>query len=66
MTTSRELPTFVDLSAEQDEICELPLDRNFLISGGPGTGKSIMAVYRAQAFAIDDRPPVLLMYNRGP
>jgi len=64
MSLPDELPRFERLTAEQDEVQFLPLNGNFLISGPPGTGKSVMAIHRAQALAIDDRTPVLLMYNR--
>lgn len=61
--TSDELPSYEDLSDEQDEVYNLPLDGNFLVSGPPGTGKSIMALYRAEALTIDDRNPSILMFN---
>lgn len=57
------LPTFEDLTKEQDLIYNLDLDGNYLVSGPPGTGKSVMALYRAQVLTFDDREPALLMYN---
>lgn len=57
------LPTFEDLSREQDEIFNLPFDGNYVVSGPPGTGKSVMALYRAQALTFDDREPDLLMFS---
>ncbi|MFC7958860.1 DEAD/DEAH box helicase [Rhodococcoides kroppenstedtii] len=57
------LPAFEDLSKEQDLIYNLDLDGNYLVSGPPGTGKSVMALYRAQVLTFDDRAPALLMYN---
>lgn len=57
------LPAFEDLSKEQDLIYNLDLDGNYLVSGPPGSGKSIMALYRAQVLTFDDREPTLLMYN---
>jgi superfamily I DNA/RNA helicase len=57
------LPAFEDLSKEQDVIYNLELDGNYIVSGPPGTGKSVMALYRAQALTIDDRQPAVLMYN---
>lgn len=59
-----KLPAFEDLSKEQDLIYNLDLDGNYLVSGPPGTGKSVMALYRAQVLAIDDRKPAVLMYSR--
>lgn len=58
------LPTFQDLSEEQDEVMELPLNGNFLVSGPPGTGKSVMALWRAQTLSWDGREPAILMFNR--
>jgi DNA helicase IV len=58
-----KLPAFEDLSKEQDLIYNLDLDGNYLVSGPPGTGKSVMALYRAQILTIDDREPAVLMYS---
>jgi DNA helicase IV len=60
---SDELPSYEDLSDEQDEVYNLPLDGNYMVSGPPGTGKSVMALYRAEALTIDDRTPSILMFN---
>lgn len=57
------LPAFEDLSKEQDLIYNLELDGNYLVSGPPGTGKSVMALYRAQVLTFDDREPDVLMYS---
>lgn len=57
------LPAFEDLSKEQDLIYNLGLDGNHLVSGPPGTGKSVMALYRAQVLTFDDRDPDVLMYS---
>ncbi len=59
-----KLPAFEDLSKEQDLIYNLDLDGNYLVSGPPGTGKSVMALYRAQVLTIDDREPAVLMYSK--
>src|SRR6185437_12924577 len=58
-----KLPAFEDLSKEQDLIYNLDLDGNFLVSGPPGTGKSVMALYRAQMLSFDDREPAVLTYS---
>ncbi|MBF6095722.1 hypothetical protein [Nocardia cyriacigeorgica] len=58
------LPDFEDLSTEQDRFYSLGLDGNYLVSGPPGTGKSVMALYRAQALTFDDREPAVLMYSK--
>ncbi|MFJ4171662.1 3'-5' exonuclease [Paenarthrobacter sp. NPDC089714] len=59
-----KLPAFEDLSKEQDLIYSLELDGNYLVSGPPGTGKSVMALYRAQMLTFDEREPSVLMYSR--
>lgn len=59
-----KLPAFEDLSKEQDLIFNLDLDCNYIVSGPPGTGKSVMALYRAQALTFDDREPSVLMYSK--
>ena len=59
------LPVLQDLSKEQLEIYGLPLKGTYLVSGPPGTGKSVMAVYRAQ-MQQERAPDVqvrLLMFN---
>lgn len=57
------LPAFEDLSKEQDLIYNLDLDGNYLVTGPPGTGKSVMALYRAQVLTFDDREPAVLMFS---
>ena len=59
-----KLPAFEDLSKEQDLIYNLDLDGNYIVSGPPGTGKSVMALYRAQVLTFDDREPAVLMYSK--
>ena len=43
-----ELPRYRELTKEQENIRRLPPDGTYLITGGPGTGKSIVALIRAQ------------------
>ncbi len=40
-----------DLSEEQLPIYNLPLNRNYIVKGGPGTGKTVMAYFRANRIA---------------
>lgn len=58
------LPTYQQLSKEQDRIYNLPLDQSCLVTGPPGTGKTIMALYRARALQEARRRCQLLMYGR--
>lgn len=42
-----KLPKYSDLTNEQRIIVNLPLDKNHLVTGAPGTGKSVIAIYSA-------------------
>lgn len=58
-------PSYDDLSKEQDAICVLaPLDGVTLVTGPPGTGKTVVAFYRAEVAAKKKQPPKLVMYNQ--
>jgi superfamily I DNA/RNA helicase len=59
-----DLPTYQELSKEQLEIYNLPLDGDYLVSGPPGTGKTVMALYRAQMYHNEsDVTPTVVQYN---
>jgi superfamily I DNA/RNA helicase len=53
--------TFLDLAPSQQDLLEsLPSDGNHLVSGAPGTGKSVLAVHRAALLDLMGHPTVLL------
>lgn len=58
------LPDFDGLSHDQDDVLALPLDESAIVLGPPGSGKTIMALYRAKLLHGAGRPTLLLMYNR--
>src|SRR5687767_5811755 len=58
------LPSYQDLSKEQDRINNLPLDASFLVVGPPGTGKTVMALYRAEMLGSKGTELSLLMHSR--
>ena len=58
------LPSYQQLSKEQDKINNLSLGESFLVTGPPGTGKTVMALYRAQMLAKQKVKASLLMHSR--
>ncbi len=59
-----KLPTYQQLTKEQDKINNLPLDGTWLVTGPPGTGKTVMALYRSKMITDRRQKAVLLMYGR--
>lgn len=60
------LPNYSDLSEEQDNIyLDAPMDGTIFVTGPPGTGKTVIAFYRADVVAEKDEGDVTVaMYNR--
>ena len=65
------LPTWDELQSvpEQRDVLEYPLDRSLFVAGPPGSGKTVLAVQRAEmaaALAADDAGPsvAIVTYNR--
>ena len=58
------LPGIHDLNKGQDEALALPLEGQHLIVGGPGTGKSVVALLRTRRLAENNRIYQTLVYNR--
>lgn len=58
------LPDFNSLSAEQDDVLDLPLDTSVIVTGPPGTGKTIIAIWRAYMLHRVERPTLLLMFGK--
>lgn len=58
------LPGIQDLNKDQDAALALPLKGQHLIVGGPGTGKSVVALLRARRLARNERTYRALVYNR--
>ena len=58
-----ELPGIQDLSKEQEAARALPKEGRHLIVGGPGTGKSVLALIRARRHARDDDDHLFLVFN---
>ncbi len=58
-----ELPGIQDLSKEQEAARALSKEGRHLIVGGPGTGKSVLALIRARRHSRDDDDYVFLVFN---
>jgi len=59
------LPSYNDLSREQDNVYLMaPLTGAILVSGPPGSGKTVMAFYRADTVARKGNQPTIIMFNR--
>jgi len=58
------LPGVDELTPEQDLALELPAEGNHLLIGGPGTGKSVIALLRASRLVRTKKANVFLAYNR--
>lgn len=58
-----KLPRIQDLSKEQETALARSLDGQHVIVGGPGTGKSVVALLRARKLARESRDYVFLVYN---
>lgn len=58
------IPTYRELSKEQVDVLNLPEKGRFLVSGPPGTGKSVMVLKRAEAVNDSGMNPEIVMYGR--
>ncbi len=58
-----QLPGEEQLNKDQDRVLALPEDGQYLIVGGPGTGKSVVALLRALKYH-KNKAYVFLVYNK--
>jgi superfamily I DNA/RNA helicase len=57
------LPGIHELNKDQDEALALPMEGRHLIIGGPGTGKSVVALLRARRLKKENKTYRVLVYN---
>ena len=62
-TRTFQLPGIQDLNKEQEDVMALPVDGQYLVVGGPGTGKSVVALLRARKLSREKIQYVFLVYN---
>jgi superfamily I DNA/RNA helicase len=58
-----KLPGVEDLNKDQDRVLRLPQDGQFLIVGGPGTGKSVVTLLRTLKY-YEKNTYVFMTYNK--
>ena len=58
-------PSSADLSNEQLAVLGLPFDRSWLVTGPPGTGKTVVAIHRAQTLANANKDFKILTFYRA-
>jgi DNA helicase-2/ATP-dependent DNA helicase PcrA len=58
------LPGEAALSREQREVCQAPLKGTVLVVGPPGSGKTVVAVFRQRAAQNQGSESVIAVYNR--
>jgi len=59
-----KLPRFQDLTKEQRVARALSLEGQYLIQGGPGTGKSVVALMRCKLLESENKSYVFIVYNK--
>ncbi len=60
-----KMPNARQISEEQQDIFEeAPIDGSILVSGPPGTGKTVIAILRAKLLSQKKQDVVVLMFNR--
>ncbi|PIE43293.1 MAG: hypothetical protein CSA50_05260 [Gammaproteobacteria bacterium] len=62
-TRKFSLPGIHELNKDQDEALALPMEGQHLIIGGPGTGKSVVALLRARRLSEKSKVYKTLVYN---
>ena len=60
------LPTYDEIARDEEqlEVYEVPFEESLFVVGPPGSGKTVLAVRRAQMAASDGVAVVLITYNR--
>ena len=61
-----KLPTWDELQRDSDQlgVLEHPLDQALFVAGPPGSGKTVLAVRRAQMLAEHGTPATIVTFNR--
>lgn len=57
------LPNIEDLTKTQESVIALPSEGRYLVAGGPGTGKSVVALFRVRRLQYEEKTYHCLVYN---
>jgi DNA helicase II / ATP-dependent DNA helicase PcrA len=57
------LPNEAQLSREQKEVCFAPTDKTILVTGPPGSGKTVIAIFRQNALKKQRKKVQTLVFN---
>ncbi|MEV7733547.1 AAA family ATPase [Streptomyces sp. NPDC088921] len=57
------LPTLLELTPEQEAVIDIPFEGQHIVTGPPGSGKTVMAIYRAWMLATTGRQTVLITHS---
>lgn len=55
---------YADMDYEQRKVIDYPLDESILVSGGPGSGKSVVAMHKARQIAAAGHDVILIVFNK--
>ena len=59
-------PKYEDLSYEQKEAVNMPINKNNVVLGAPGTGKTIVAIHRVHKIYVESgKKALMLVFNRS-
>jgi hypothetical protein len=59
------VPSAAELTREQLDVFDLPADGRFLVTGPPGTGKTVLALLRAKRLVNVGHRPTIVLYNKA-
>lgn len=57
------LPRYDELTNQQRSVLDLPSSKDFVVEGAPGTGKTVLAIYRAANLSRQKKKVLMLVYN---
>ncbi|MEU1304555.1 AAA family ATPase [Streptomyces shenzhenensis] len=58
-----KLPTLLELTPEQDAVTDIPFEGRHIVTGPPGSGKTVLAIYRAWMLATAGRRVILITHS---